>query len=105
MSFINKINTYCDDRGIEIHEEELISGEHPKGRPQYTAIVTVAVETPDGPFPQQISAKFHAKDIVDAYSKADKELQKEIKTFQAKLEKDMKDAKDEAMAPKIITPD
>lgn len=103
MSFIIKINSYYNDEGIEIQEEELVSGEIPKGRPQYTAMVNVQVNTPDGPFAQPISAKYHAIGVEDAFKKARGELQKEIKKFEQKLQKEVKEAKEESLAPKIIT--
>jgi len=105
MPFISKINTYYNDKGIEIQEEELVSGKMPAGRSQYTAMVNVQVNTPDGPVPHPISTKYHAIGIEEAFKKADQELQKEIKIFQGRLEKEFRDAKDEATAPKIITPD
>lgn len=104
MSFIVKINSYYNNKGIEIQEEELVSGEIPKGRTQYTAIVNVQVNTPDGQFGHPVSAKFHAMGVEDAFKKAERELQKEIKIFQEKMNEEVAKAKDEAMAPKIITP-
>lgn len=108
MAFINKINTYINDRGIEIHEEETIDGASPKGRPQYEAFVTIGVDTPEGQIPQQISTKFHAIGIKDAFKKAEKELNKEIKIFGEKLKKQVEEAKEAAFdeaAPKLIVPD
>ena len=104
MSFIVKINTYYSDRGIEIHEEELISGKLPSGRPQYTAMVNIKVNTPEGPMPHPISAKFHAVGIEDAFKKAESEIKKEVEKFQKELNETVKQAKEDALGPRIITP-
>lgn len=108
MPFINKINTYVNEKGIEIHEEETVDGKCPSGRPQYEAFVTIGIDTPDGPIPQQISAKFHAVGHKDAYKKCEKYLNEEIKKFGEKLKKEIEAAKEaelDTIAPKIIKPD
>jgi hypothetical protein len=104
MTFIVKINTYYGDQGIEIHEEELVSGTLPSGRPQYTAMVTIKVKvSEDEHYPQPISVKFHAIGIEDAFKKAVKELDKEIKMFEIRAEKARKEAIAAAAVPRIIT--
>jgi molecular chaperone GrpE (heat shock protein) len=102
--FISKINTYHNHRGIEIQEEELVSGKFPSSFCQYTALVTIMVNTPDGQIPQQISTKYHAISIEEAFKKAEPEIEKEIENFKKKIEKDFEELKKEAVAPQIITP-
>lgn len=104
MSFIIKINSYYNNRGIEIQEEERVSGNIPSGRPQYTAIVNIQVKAGEEVYTQPISTKFHAVGIEDAFKKAESKLKIEIDKFQREMEKRVEQMKDESR-PSIIKPD
>lgn len=97
MSFIIKINTYYNDKGIELQEEELLDGELPKGRTQYTAMVNIPLIVDGEQIAHQVTVKFHAIGYKDAFVKAVPKLKQEI----TKLENEVKKLKDDA--PRIIT--
>jgi len=108
--YISKINTYRNHKGIELHEEELVDGKFPAGKTVYTAIITIGVniEGQSQPMPKEITAKFHAVGVSEAFKKAEKELQKEIEAFQKQAQEEMNAAmeemREEELGPRIITP-
>ena len=101
---IYKINTYVNEKNIEMQEKELVSGKAEKNAALYLAHVTIGVEIDGQQMPQQIAAPVKAKDIDEAYKNADAAIQKRIKEFEKELKEEAKAAKDEANAPQILMP-
>lgn len=95
-----KINTYVNEKNIEMQEKELISGKAEKNASLYLAHVTIGVEIDGQQMPQQIAAPVKAANIEEAYKNADAAIKKEIKKF----EKELKEEAKEANAPKILMP-
>lgn len=101
MAYITEVKVYRNHEGIEIHEENHVSGTIPKGKPQYTALVNISIkENPeDEGISYPVNASYHAIGIEDAFKKAKDELNKKIKELQEKLI----EAKRDSEAPRIIT--
>lgn len=100
---IYKINTYVDNRMIEIQEREPLDNRLPI---LYTAFVTIKVNTPQGDYPEQIrTEEFSCDDIHKAFEEVPLHLDKAIKKFQEDMDNIVKEAKEESMGPRIIKPD
>ena len=101
-NFIAKINTYYNEKGIEIQEKEIISGQLPlkEGHKEYTAMVDIQVNVGEQTYPQPISVTFVSNNIESAFKESDELLKKQIEKFQRETEEAIKKAKDDA--PRII---
>ena len=104
MTYITQLNIFKNHRGIELHQEVLISGELPKGRCQYVASVAIKLkqneEDEEGVLHPINTEEFDADNVEDAFIKAEPLLQKAIKEF----EEELKQAHQEINKPKLHMP-
>lgn len=87
-----------NDRGIEIHEQQVIEGDFPDDKPRYTAHAMVQVQSNQGAESCPMAVPIFASDYREAFEKADGELNKE---FEA-IKKEIQEAQS---GPSIIKPE